>query len=163
LQINQTHNEDSVLPDFSPFLIGTDKFNIEVIENDEEDTFNKYNNTFDQENDDFIEGISDIYHFGEEITEEALAAAYLSAFYNGRTTQSSLADYLKLSNLTSQIKLPTTFNGLRNLVMGNHEQLTYSKSWYCSNCMKIYDKLSNSHQRLCTVCNTRYEFVSIII
>jgi len=40
------------------------------------------------------------------ITKEELAAAYLASFYSGKTTQSSLTDYLQLSNIykTNQYK-----------------------------------------------------------
>ena len=57
-----------------------------------------------------------------EITKEELAAAYLASFYSGKTTQSSLTDYLQLSNIRSEaenspVRLPTTFNGLAQILL----------------------------------------------
>jgi hypothetical protein len=59
-----------------------------------------YSDNFDEvpiENDETneIKDISDC----EAITQEELAAAFLASFYNGRTSQSSLSDYLKLFHL----------------------------------------------------------------
>ena len=51
------------------------------------------------------------------ITPSDLSAAYLAAFFNGIKTQASLSDYLTLSNLTSNIKIPTTFDGLTNFLI----------------------------------------------
>jgi len=53
----------------------------------------------------------------DEITKEELAAAYLASFYSGKTTQSSLTDYLQLSNIYSPVQLPTTFNGLAQILL----------------------------------------------
>jgi len=41
----------------------------------------------------------------DEITKEELAAAYLASFYSGKTTQSSLTDYLQLSNIYSPVQI----------------------------------------------------------
>ena len=145
--------------------ISKDFVTMKVIEDDEDEAnFNKYNNNSndDDEEDDFISELTNAYQSDEEINQKDLASAYLSAFYSGRTTQSSLSDYLKLSNITSQIKLPTSFNGLRDIVMGKNELLTYSKSWYCKNCVKTFQTLDSRHQRLCKFCSTRYKLCLIL-
>lgn len=48
-----------------------------------------------------IEEISDC----NAITQEELTAAFLVSFLNGRTSQSSLSDYLKLSKISSPIQI----------------------------------------------------------
>jgi hypothetical protein len=52
----------------------------------------------------------------KEITREELAAAYLTLFFKGKLTQSSLSTAIELSNITSPIKLPTNFDGLLNII-----------------------------------------------
>ena len=44
----------------------------------------------------------------ENISEEDLAAAYLTSFYNDRVSQKSLKDFLAIGNFRSSIKLPTS-------------------------------------------------------
>jgi hypothetical protein len=48
----------------------------------------------------------------ENITKEELAAAYLTAFYQCGPTQRTLTNFLQLHNISSPIKLPTSFSGL---------------------------------------------------
>jgi hypothetical protein len=50
-----------------------------------------------------------------DVTKEELAA-YLTVFYDCNLTQSGLSTIIKLSNITSGIKLPTNFDGLLNLL-----------------------------------------------
>ena len=85
----------------------------------------------------------------EEITKEELSAAYLAAFYNCGPTQRTLTDFLQLHNISSSIKLPTTFSGLINVIDENFNALSYKKSWYCVTCMKKFDELNNRYQREC--------------
>jgi len=100
---------------------------------------------------DFVKAID-----SETINETDLATAYLAAFFNGRTTQDSLSDYLTLSNISSKIKLPTSFNGLTNLVFGGQKStLDYEKYWFCNSCVKKVDSLSDRHQRSCPSCKSR--------
>jgi hypothetical protein len=91
----------------------------------------------------------------EEITKEELSAAFMAAFYNGRSTQSSLADYLKLANIFSPIKIPTTFDGLKRLIQGKTTDLDFNKTWFCGTCLKMIKILNNRFQRTCDVCKTR--------
>ncbi len=65
----------------------------------------------------------------DEITKEELAAAYLASFYSGKTTQSSLTDYLQLSNIYSPVQLPTTFNGMVQTVFFTTLHYFIKKSW----------------------------------
>jgi len=67
----------------------------------------------------------------ENITKEELAAAYLTAFYQCGLTQKTLTNFLQLHNISSRIKLPTTFSGLTNIIDKTFEDLSYIKSWYC--------------------------------
>ena len=99
-----------------------------VFSDDEINSFNKYRN--ESGNDD------DVCLFNElgaalnnlnNILPSDLSAAYLAAFFNGSTSQNSLSDYLTLSNITSIIKIPTTFNGLTNLLIGNKINLGYEQ------------------------------------
>jgi hypothetical protein len=90
------------------------------------------------------------------IKQEELAAAFLAYFYNGtRTSQSSLSDYLKLSNISSPIKLPTTFDGLSSLLINKTTKLKYVKSWFCCFCLKTIDKLNDRYQRNCPTCHSK--------
>jgi hypothetical protein len=53
--------------------------------------------------------------YTDNVTREELAAAYLTAFFEGKITQSALTEFLQISNATNDIKLPTRFDGLVNI------------------------------------------------
>ena len=89
------------------------------------------------------------------ISQAELSAAFLAAFYNGQTTQSSLSDFLKLTNIFSSVKVPTTFDGLKRIIQGKTPDLTYTKSWFCGTCLKKSSQLNNRLQRNCDKCRTR--------
>ena len=90
-----------------------------------------------------------------KITEEELAAAYLAAFFNGKTTQSSIKDFLQLSNISSNVKLPTSFDGLVKVLTGEKPKFMHSKSWFCNICKKQVKKLTNRFQRECETCKSK--------
>ena len=131
----------------------TEEENASNDDNEEEiNPSNKYNNAPNDEEysmSDFIDALD------SEITKIDLATAYLAAFFNGRTTQDSLTDFIKLSNITSQIKLPASFDGLKDLVVGKYNSLVYSKSWFCNTCIKPVDSPDNRFERKCPICKTR--------
>ena len=81
--------------------------------------------------------------------------AYMAAFYNGRTTQESLRDFIKLSNITSPVQLPASFDGLVNLVVGKNNSLKYNKTWFCNSCIKPISGLSQRLERACPTCETK--------
>ena len=60
-------------------------------------------------------------------------------------------------NIDKPYKIPTTFDQLSKYILKNNniDELIFSKTWYCSNCIKIV-KLKNPNQRSCSVCNYRY-------
>jgi len=90
------------------------------------------------------------------INKEELAAAFLASFYSGRTTQASLKDYLELSNIYSNIKLPTSFDGLANILFENKKKFIHKKIWYCGVCLKKFEKNHvNQNSRTCETCKTR--------
>ena len=91
----------------------------------------------------------------EEVNEQELSAAFLAAFYNGQITQSSLSDFLKLANIFSPVKIPTTFDGLKRIIQGKRPDLTYTKSWFCGTCLKKFSRLNDRLQRNCEFCKTR--------
>ena len=91
-----------------------------------------------------------------EITKEELAAAYLASFYSGKTTQSSLTDYLQLSNIYSPVQLPTTFNGLAQILLKRKLDFIKKKTWYCNVCQKSFENLNDRSQRECEKCGSRY-------
>ena len=101
---------------------------------------------------DFIDALD------SEITKTDLATAYLAAFFNGRTTQDSLTDFLKLSNITYNIKLPVSFDGLKELVVSKNNSLVHSKIWFCNTCIKPISTLENRFERMCPICKTRLNF-----
>ena len=70
------------------------------------------------------------------ITVVELAAAYLTLFFKGKLTQTALSAAIELSNITSTIKLPTTFDGLVNKIIN-------SKTILNSNYDKKKDKKKN--------------------
>lgn len=88
-------------------------------------------------------------------SSEHLAIAYLVAFYNGNITQKSFEDFLKLNNIASAIKLPTSFDGIVNLLLGKRYYLNYNTTLFCSYCSKIIKNLTNRWQRSCESCNNK--------
>jgi hypothetical protein len=65
-----------------------------------------------------------------------LAAAYLTLFFKGKLTQRALSATIELGNLTSPVKLPTSFDGFVNKITKNdahkHERNhDYDKTWFC--------------------------------
>jgi hypothetical protein len=130
-------------------LLYIDETNVNPLRNSEEISHEA--DTFD---DDFNPILSDILSDNNLVIED-LAAAYLAAFFNGRTSLQSLNDYLKLSNIYSPVKLPTTFNGLKNLISTNTDNLIYEKSWFCGTCLKHFTQLISRLQRTCEYCKTR--------
>ena len=116
-----------------------------------------------ENNDEELQFDADDLHniLNEEINKEELSAAYLAAFYNCGPTQRTLTDFLQLHNISSSIKLPTTFSGLINVIDESFNALSYKKSWYCGTCMKKLDELNNRFQRECGICKTT-KYVLII-
>lgn len=114
---------------------------------DEDDDFEKETDSiFNQLYDSFNEDI---------ISQSDLAAGYLAAFFHGRTSQKSISDYLRLSNLTSIVKLPESFNGLRNLLMKNENKKTHNAKYFCNKCMVIIPN-ENKIVRYCQNCKSKY-------
>jgi len=73
----------------------------------------------------------------KEITREELAAAYLTLFFKGKLTQSSLSTAIELSNITSPIKQPKNFDGLLNIITKKKTSIEYKKTWFCGHCLKL--------------------------
>lgn len=67
--------------------------------------------------------------YTNEISREDLVAAYLTAFFDGRITQSALSNFLCISNITSEVKLPTSFDGLINLLIGTDNYKAFKKTY----------------------------------
>jgi hypothetical protein len=91
-----------------------------------------------------------------DTSREELAAAYLAAFFAGKITQSALSSFLELSNITTQVKLPTSFDGLIGILIGNKNLKTYKKTFYCSSCLKLLTNVSSKLDRMCKVCSKKY-------
>jgi hypothetical protein len=91
----------------------------------------------------------------KEISKEELAAAYLVAFFNGTITQSALKDFVSLSNITSEIKLPSSFDGLAKVLMNENRVYDYQKKWFCGVCLTTFEKLDDRFQRSCKKCNVK--------
>ena len=79
-----------------------------------------------------------------------MAAAYLTLFFKGKFTQSALSTAIELSNISSPIKLPTSFDGLLNLITNKKTLVEYEKTWFCGYCLKSFLRLDNRFQRLCS-------------
>jgi hypothetical protein len=146
-----TYENETITCDPSLEYSNDEESNLKSEEEDNNNT-NESNSFIDDQNffPELIEALS-----SDEITKNDLAIAYLTAFFNGSSTQDSLSDYIKLSNLTSSIKLPATFNGLSNLVIGKQNNLKFEKSWFCDICIKPFKNIPNRLQRSCNFCKTR--------
>ncbi len=108
----------------------------------------------DDISEDYDQNLSSFFK-DEAISKEELSAAFMAAFYNGRSTQSSLFDYLRLANIFSPIKIPTTFDGLKRQIQGKSTDLVFNKTWFCGTCLKIIKMLNNRFQRTFDVCKSR--------
>jgi hypothetical protein len=151
---NALESDNNVLTEENNIL-GDDHFNsstTDEIETDEIISTNNYSD--DYVNDDLLHDLVEAVS-SDEINEKDLATAFLAAFFNGRTTQDSLSDYLTLSNFTSTLKLPTSFNGLSNMVLGKHNTLKYEKSFFCNVCRKQLKSPNNDILRACPTCKSR--------
>lgn len=93
--------------------------------------------------------------YTNEISREDLAAAYLTGFFDGRITQSTVSNFLSISNITSEVKLPTSFDGLINLLIGTANYKKFKKAYYCSNCLSTIETLNSRYQRVCEKCFKR--------
>jgi hypothetical protein len=80
----------------------------------------------------------------------------LTLFFDAKITQMALKKIIQLANITSKIKLPTSFDGLLNILIKKESLIDYDKSWFCGNCLKSISILENRLQRSCSKCNTRY-------
>ena len=94
----------------------------------------------------------------KDLKKEELEAAFLAAFFKGKTTQDSITDFLELSNIHAleHLKLPTTFDGIVKVITGEKPKFMFSKSWFCGICLKLIAKLKNRFQRNCEICKTKY-------
>jgi hypothetical protein len=126
----------------------------------ETDTLIYSNQSGDDE--DFEENPEDDLNEITKMTKEELTAAYLASFYSGNKTQSSLTDDLQLSNIRSATnnspdRLPTTFNGLAQILSKQKLDFIKKKTWYRNNknCLKSFEKIDNRLQRECEKCKTR--------
>lgn len=136
--------------------------NVEELSNNSHDfeSANQENDTDNSiEEDEILYSTLDVIINNKDLTKEELSAAYLAAFYNGRTSQKSLKDYLQLSNIYSPIKLPTSFDGLARTLIDQRDFLNYKKSWFCGICYKSLESLGNRFQRSCDICQTRLLFI----
>jgi hypothetical protein len=98
-----------------------------------------------------------------------LAAAYLTLFFKGKFTQRALSATIELGNLTSPVKLPTSFDGLVNKITKNnahkHERNhDYDKTWFCGYCIKSTSVLERDRfQRECINCGSRLKIEYILL
>jgi hypothetical protein len=98
------------------------------------------------------------YKNKHNVTRQELAAAYLSLVYQNAIAKSALSNTIRLFNITSEIKLPITFNGLNQLISADNDNQTlkYQTRWYCSNCLQIKDAIESRTQRECKVCKKQF-------
>ena len=88
------------------------------------------------------------------VSREEQAAAYLTLFFKGKLTQTALATAIELSNITSSVKIPTSFDGLLNIISNKANLAEYDTTWYCGFCLIcIPDKDLPAFQRECSVCD----------
>jgi hypothetical protein len=117
-----------------------------------ENEFNETDNV-DEQTQKIQDCVDEVFmHFSEE---EEIAAALLTIFYCGGLTQFCLAMVTRLFNILSKFKVPTTFDGLSNLLhkkSDKHEE--YSKKWFCKIC-QVEVTIQDRFQRDCKTCLTK--------
>lgn len=88
-------------------------------------------------------------------SECVLAAALLTLFFYGNMTQKCFNMLLKLVNIISAIKVPTTYDRLLPLLAVKNEKILidYKKRFYCETFYKSFDQ-SDRFQRGCTICKS---------
>ena len=119
---------------------------IELSESDD-DTTDKKKDTLDLK-----KTISNISNNKEE-----QAALYLSCFYSGRNTQSSLTDFIEAVNFQFKTEIPTTFDGLCDIIFGRKRKFAKQKIYFCIFCLKTINLNQNERiRRTCPNCQSRY-------
>ena len=115
-------------------------------------SFTEFNSDSDSDSD------SNISEFLKtELKREDLAAVFLAWFYSGSMTQDSLKGSLEISNMSNNsIKLPTSFDGLTNIIFEKKKKFIHKKVWFCGVCLKTFSKEQvNRFERACRTCKTR--------
>ena len=90
-------------------------------------------------------------NLNEEHSKEDLAAAALSFFFAGKMTQEHFSKCMKFFNLTSKIKIPTTFSSLKKLITDQAESISFEKQLFCKNCNEHVQY--KRYKRNCEHCN----------
>lgn len=93
------------------------------------------------------------FEFKIEENQEILFASLISLFFRGNFTQSAFKSVIEFTQLLTPIKLPKDFDKLMRQI--DQEKLNFTKNWFCQKCLK-YVSLSQSKQRNCENCNTRF-------
>ena len=89
--------------------------------------------------------------FSFEHTKEDLSAAALTFYFSGKMTQEHFSKALKFFNLTSNIKIPTTFGSLKNIITSDNGSIRFDKRNFYQNCNKLVT-LKSQYQRACDTC-----------
>jgi hypothetical protein len=85
----------------------------------------------------------------------------LTLFFKGKLTQTALATSIELSNITSSVQLPKSFDGLLNIISKKANLPKYDKNWYCGFCLIcIPEKNFPAFQRECSVSDSRYFIIA---
>jgi hypothetical protein len=90
----------------------------------------------------------------KDISEVEMVAIILIAFYKSKVSKDGLSTFIKAFNLLLNLKLPTTFDGLINILLKNENENIKNhkaKRWYCSRC-KSFRQINNHTDRECFEC-----------
>ena len=129
-------------------------------DNNNDDNQNVNENLSDNTNRNDIEEGDDIFDSMNlnELNKQELVVAILTVFYKGKLTQTALRLILKLINIVSPIKVPTTFDGLKGVLMENEQkELSFNKTFYCDMCFTKSNvkEMENRFERACNKCKSR--------
>jgi hypothetical protein len=92
----------------------------------------------------------------EQLPIETTCAIILNMFFNARLTQTALAIVVKTFNLFKRSRIPSSFNGLANILFDHlNDNREYDKQWYCNICLKLFQEKLDKSVRRCSTCNSR--------
>jgi len=95
----------------------------------------------------------------EAVTLETKCAILLTAFFNGKMSQSCFKTFLKAINCFAKLEVPSTFDGVANILLRHEEQnIISNKKFYCYQCKK-FQEIHIRFERNCIQCDERLVFL----
>ena len=91
---------------------------------------------------------------GNDTNKTELCAAALAFYFSGRMAQEHFSIAIKFFNLSSSIKLPTSFDYVKNAICSDNDLITFEKKYFCSKCSQEY-KLEQRYQPAFVICSSK--------